>query len=193
MASLHPAFHFHQGEKFREQLDKLEAPNRFRVDAQVRPLTSGHTPRQGLRNLASADKSLSCNTMIIPCSQKLCEHALFLFPWICSCPAMHIEEIVLRSVTRTTIEKEYNFQVKWSDSSSSYVTKTHLELENFLLKLPKNNCSEGFEKSILRLLNKAEEADSCEVEEILREKFLSAPSAFKQIRKVCSFFSCGSS
>ncbi|CAF92505.1 unnamed protein product, partial [Tetraodon nigroviridis] len=28
MASLHPAFHFHQGEKFREQLDKLEAPNR---------------------------------------------------------------------------------------------------------------------------------------------------------------------
>lgn len=27
------------------------------------------------------------------------------------------------------------FQVKWSDSSSSYVTKTHLELENFLLKV----------------------------------------------------------
>ena len=27
------------------------------------------------------------------------------------------------------------FQVKWSDSSSSSVTKTHLELENFLLKV----------------------------------------------------------
>lgn len=39
---------------------------------------------------------------------------------------------------------------------------------DLFLQLPKNNCSEGFEKSILRLLNKAEEADSCEVEEILR-------------------------
>lgn len=27
------------------------------------------------------------------------------------------------------------FQVKWSDSSSSSVTKTHRELENFLLKV----------------------------------------------------------
>lgn len=27
------------------------------------------------------------------------------------------------------------FQVKWSDSSSSCVTKTHVELENFLFKV----------------------------------------------------------
>lgn len=46
MASLHPAFHFHQGEKFREQLDKLDlivekeiTHNHVRVDAQVQPLT----------------------------------------------------------------------------------------------------------------------------------------------------------
>lgn len=43
MASLHSAFHFHQAEKFREQLDKVEGEmtrNHFRGDAQVRPLTS---------------------------------------------------------------------------------------------------------------------------------------------------------
>lgn len=36
------------------------------------------------------------------------------------------------------------------------------------LQLPRNNCSESFEKSILRLLNKADETDSCDVEERLR-------------------------
>lgn len=52
MASLHPAFHFHQGEKFREQLDKLDLVveeeiihNHFKVDAQVQPLTTSRRPR----------------------------------------------------------------------------------------------------------------------------------------------------
>lgn len=52
MASLHPAFHFHQGEKFREELDKLDlvvkeemTHNHFRVDAQVQPLTTRQRPR----------------------------------------------------------------------------------------------------------------------------------------------------
>lgn len=73
---------------------------------------------------------------------------------------------MLRGVTRSRTDKEYNFQVgsssgaplspsafhesavvgclsplcgvlqvSWSDSSSSSVTRTHLELENFLLKV----------------------------------------------------------
>lgn len=51
MASLHPAFHFHQGETFREQLGKLDlvekeeiTHNHFRVDAQVEPLTTRQRP-----------------------------------------------------------------------------------------------------------------------------------------------------
>lgn len=85
------------------------------------------------------------------------------------------------------------FQVKWSDSSSSSVTKTHQELENFLLKvstllleldvrsnnqrsfcvivsvqLPKDQCTDSFEKSILRLLNQGDQYESREVEKNLR-------------------------
>ncbi|XP_035537363.1 zinc finger CCHC domain-containing protein 2-like [Morone saxatilis] len=68
-----------------------------------------------------------------------------------------------------------------------------MELENFLLKLPKDQCTESFEKSILRLLNQGDQSESRDVEKNLRERFLSAPPVFRQTRKVCSFFNCDSS
>ncbi|XP_059182491.1 zinc finger CCHC domain-containing protein 2 isoform X2 [Centropristis striata] len=189
MASLHPAFHFHQREMVRGQLDKIELAieeerrqSQLRINAQITELAGKKadylpTPVLGLGE---------CTASHPPCQSRRSSR------WAAQ-REVHIEGIVLRGISRTRIDKEYNFEVKWSDSSSSSVTKTHLELENFLLKLPKDQCTESFEKSILRLLNQGDRNESREVENSLRERFLSAPPVFKQTRKVCSFFNCDSS
>ncbi|XP_070784460.1 zinc finger CCHC domain-containing protein 2 [Enoplosus armatus] len=190
MASLHPAFHFHQREMVRGQLDKIELAieeerrqNQLGINAQTTELTG-----QKADYLPSPALGLGeCTAPHSPCQSRRSSR------WATQREAVHIEGIVLRGISRTRIDKEYNFEVKWSDSSSSSVTKTHLELENFLLKLPKDQCTESFEKNILRLLNQGDQKESREVEKNLRERFLSAPPVFRQTRKVCSFFNCDSS
>ncbi|XP_031156815.1 zinc finger CCHC domain-containing protein 2 isoform X2 [Sander lucioperca] len=189
MASLHPAFHFHQREMVRGQLDKIELAikeerrqSQLRINAQITELTGQETDY-----LPSPALDLGeCTASHSPCQSRHSSR------WATQ-REVHIEGIVLRGISRTRIDKEYNFEVKWSDSSSSSVTKTHLELENFLLKLPKDQCTESFEKSILRLLNQGDRNESREVEKNLRERFLSAPPVFRQTRNVCSFFNCDSS
>ncbi|XP_074549251.1 zinc finger CCHC domain-containing protein 2 isoform X2 [Halichoeres trimaculatus] len=170
MASLHPAFHFHQREIVREQLDKIEAMLSQRAGLLPPVLGLGE-----------------CTASHASCQSRRSNR------WATQREAVHIEGIVLRGISRTRIDKEYNFEVKWSDSTSSNVTKTHLELETFLLKLPKDQCTESFEKSILTLLNQGDQKESKEVEKNLRERFLSAPPVFRQTRKVCNFFNCDSS
>ncbi|AWP20973.1 putative zinc finger CCHC domain-containing protein 2 [Scophthalmus maximus] len=188
MASLHPAFHFHQRETVRGQLDKIELAleerrqSQLRINAQTTELTG-----QKVDYLPSPALGLGeCTASHPPCQSRRSNR------WVAQREAVHIEGIVLMGISRTRIDKEYNFEVKWSDSSSTSVTKTHLELENFLLKLPKDQCTESFEKSILRLLNQGDQYESREVEKNLRERFLSAPPIFRQTRKVCSFFNCDS-
>ncbi|XP_029004810.1 zinc finger CCHC domain-containing protein 2 isoform X2 [Betta splendens] len=188
MASLHPAFYFHQRETLREQVDKIELAlederrqSQFRINAQTTELMgqkAGYLPSQAL-GLGE------CTASHLPCQSRRSSR------WATP-REVHIEAIILRSITQTRIDKEYNFEVKWSDSSSSSVTKTHLELENFLLKLPKDQCTEPFVKSILRLLNQGNQYESRELQNSLRERFLSAPPAFRQTRRLCSFFKCDS-
>lgn len=189
MAALHPAFHFHQREMLRGVLDKIELAieeerhhSQLRMSAQTTELAVQEPdylpPSAGLGD---------CATSHPPCQSRRSSR------WAAQREAVHIEGIVLTGVSRTRMDKEYNFEVKWSDSSSSSVTKTHLELENFLLKLPKDQSTESFEKSILKLLNERNQSESREVEKNLRERFLCAPPVFRQTRKVCSFFNCDSS
>ncbi|XP_008302486.1 zinc finger CCHC domain-containing protein 2 isoform X2 [Stegastes partitus] len=190
MASLHPAFHFHQREVVRGQLEKIElAIEEERRQSQLR-INAQATELMGQKADYLAPSALGLGEYTAshpPCQSRRSSR------WATQREAVHIEGIVLRGISRTRIDKEYNFEVKWSDSSSSNVTKTHLELENFLLKLPKDQCTESFEKSILRLLNQGDQYESREVEKNLRERFLSAPPLFRQTRKVCSFFNCDSS
>uniref|UniRef100_A0A087Y1D9 CCHC-type domain-containing protein n=1 Tax=Poecilia formosa TaxID=48698 RepID=A0A087Y1D9_POEFO len=199
MASLHPAFHFHQREVIRGQLDKIELSleeekrqRQLRINAQSTELLG-----QQLDFTASSVQDFGeCPASHPPCQSRRSGR------WATQREAVHIERIVLRGISRTATDKEYSFEVKWSDSSSSSVTKTHQELENFLLKLPKDQCTDSFEKSILRLLSHGDQFESREVEKNLssdimitapvsacRERFLSAPPLFRQTRKVCSFFS----
>ncbi|KAK7881517.1 hypothetical protein WMY93_029926 [Mugilogobius chulae] len=162
MASLHPAFHFHQRQMLRAQLDKTQ-------------LTVEKEQRQSL--LRRSTQALEVQSSV--------EERTALSALSPQKDAVHIERIDLRSISRRKCDREYNFKVTWSDFSSSRVTKTHSELENFLLELPKHQCNESFEKGLLQLLKQEENKST---EEQLRNCLLSAPSYFTQKRKVCCFF-----
>uniref|UniRef100_A0A672TU29 Zinc finger CCHC-type containing 2 n=1 Tax=Strigops habroptila TaxID=2489341 RepID=A0A672TU29_STRHB len=165
MASLHPAFSFHQRVTLREHLERLrralcgdqEEDGFGRHQAQV-------TPRPSLFALR-----------------------VFL-------SAVHIEKITLKGVPRKRADKhlEYTFKVTWSDLSVTCVTKTHQELQEFLLKLPKEPSSEAFDKTILRALNqgfqKREERRHADLEPIIRQLFSNTSQAFLQNQRVYNFF-----
>ncbi|XP_051557638.1 zinc finger CCHC domain-containing protein 2-like isoform X1 [Myxocyprinus asiaticus] len=164
MGSLHPAFSFHQREELRAQLDRLQGWSQF--------------SRAGF----------------------LCPHQENDVDWtLCSNPnphlsstshreVVHIEKIILKEVSVGGDGRQYSFEVKWSDSSSTAITKSHRELENFLLKLPKEQSPDGFEKSIVRLLNCGDQNQHRELERTLREKFLSLSQDVLQRCDVTSFF-----
>ncbi|XP_077364503.1 zinc finger CCHC domain-containing protein 2 isoform X2 [Festucalex cinctus] len=186
MASLHPAFHFHQRETLRTQLEKIELAIEEERRQLHRNSQTTELPSQKGDYLPSLGLG-ECTDSHPPCQSRRSRRVAI------QRKAVHIEAIVLKCISLTRIDKEYNFEVKWSDSSSSNVTKTHLELENFLFKLPKDQCTESFAKSLLRLLSQGHHYESREGEKCLREKFLAAPPIFRQTRKVCSFFNRDSS
>ncbi|XP_028290793.1 zinc finger CCHC domain-containing protein 2 isoform X2 [Gouania willdenowi] len=178
MASVHPAFHFHQREAVRDQLEQiLLVLERHRQNPQVltEELKVQTSPSADLGDSHTHCQSLHSSSRTTPQRE-----------------AVHIETIVLQSISRSRIEKEYSFEVKWSDSTSSNVTKTHSDLENFLLKLPKDQCTESFQRSIVSLLNQREMFDGWDGETNIRERFLAAPTPFRTSRGVCRFFSCDS-
>ncbi|KAJ7338459.1 hypothetical protein JRQ81_012328 [Phrynocephalus forsythii] len=108
--------------------------------------------------------------------------------------AVHIQKIMLKGVPRKRSDKhlEYTFKVIWSDHSISCVTKTHQELQEFLLKLPKELSSEAFDKTILGALNqgfqKQEERRHPDLEPMIRQLFSTTSQAFLQNQRVNSFF-----
>nr|XP_046148950.1 zinc finger CCHC domain-containing protein 2-like [Oncorhynchus gorbuscha] len=190
MASLHPAFPFHQRETLLVHLDKIKfatedrQQNRYRINAQAQEAEylgpAAVTTEASLDERTQGQGQRQCASQTPPSCRTQRE-------------AVHIEKIVLKGMSQSRTDREYNFEVKWSDFSYSNVRKTQLELESFLLKLPKEQSTESFEKGILRLLNQGDMYESRGVERNLKEKFLSAPQAFRRTRKVCGFFLCESS
>ncbi|XP_064202145.1 LOW QUALITY PROTEIN: zinc finger CCHC domain-containing protein 2 [Anguilla rostrata] len=182
MASLHPAFHFHQRETVRTQLDK--------VNAAVEEERQHYQHRtNALQPEVPKAAYLSPSTEASP--RDSVQSAPHAGPPTARAPqreAVHIERIVLKGISRRGAEREFSFEVKWSDSTSTNVTKTHHELEDFLLKLPKDRASESFERGIRNLLHRGDQHEGRELERTLREKFLLAPQDFRQTRRVCSFF-----
>lgn len=164
MGSLHPAFSFHQREELRAQLERL----------------------QGWIQFSSPGF--------------LCPHQENEVDWtLCSDPnphlssrspreVVHIEKIILKEICVAGDSRQYTFEVKWSDASSTTVSKSHCELEDFLLKLPKEQSPDGFEKSIVRILSRADQCESRELERNLREKFLSLSQEVLQRCDVSTFF-----
>ncbi|XP_076797801.1 zinc finger CCHC domain-containing protein 2 isoform X4 [Arvicanthis niloticus] len=192
MASLHPAFSFHQRVTLREHLERLRSALRVEPeDAEVEP--SNFAGSRAQNDSACGDYIQSDETGLVEQAQ-IPQDGLTVAPHRAQREAVHIEKIMLKGVQRKRADKywEYTFKVNWSDLSVTTVTKTHQELQEFLLKLPKEFSSESFDKTILKALNQGslrrEERRHPDLEPILRHLFSTSPQAFLQSHKVRSFF-----
>ncbi|XP_066102607.1 zinc finger CCHC domain-containing protein 2 isoform X2 [Saccopteryx bilineata] len=194
MASLHPAFSFHQRVTLREHLERLRsALRRDPEDAEleVEPCNFGGP---GAQNDSARGDYMQSNEASLIEQAPIPHGGLTVAPHRTQREAVHIEKIMLKGVQRKRADRywEYTFEVNWSDLSVTTVTKTYQELQEFLLKLPKELSSETFDKTILRALNqgplKREERRHPDLEPILRQLFSTSSQAFLQSQRVHSFF-----
>uniref|UniRef100_A0A8C3MK60 Uncharacterized protein n=1 Tax=Geospiza parvula TaxID=87175 RepID=A0A8C3MK60_GEOPR len=189
MASLHPAFSFHQRVTLREHLERLRRA--LYGDQEEEEEGFGRHPAQNDFShgdcMSSNENSLLERTTAPHDGLPMASHRP-------QREAVHIEKITLKDVSRKRADKhlEYTFKVTWSDFSVTCVTKTHQELQEFLLKLPKELSSEAFDKAILRALNqgfqKREERRHADLEPIIRQLFSNTSQAFLQNQRVYNFF-----
>ncbi|XP_048363842.1 zinc finger CCHC domain-containing protein 2 isoform X2 [Sphaerodactylus townsendi] len=187
MASLHPAFSFHQRVTLRERLDRLRgALGRDPQDG------AGGCSCHGSRNfspncLPINENSLFEQTAVLHDKRMVTSHRP-------QQEAVHIEKIMLKGAPRKRADRhlEYTFTVTWSDRSVSCVTKTHQDLQEFLLKLPKELSSEAFDKTILGALNQGfqrqEDRRHPDLEPMIRQLFSTTSQAFLQNPSVNYFF-----
>uniref|UniRef100_A0A8C3GL85 Zinc finger CCHC-type containing 2 n=1 Tax=Cairina moschata TaxID=8855 RepID=A0A8C3GL85_CAIMO len=187
MASLHPAFSFHQRVTLREHLERLR-----RALCGDRDEEAFGRPRA--QNDFSHNDCMSSNETSLLERTTAPHDGLPMASHRPQREAVHIEKITLKGVPRKRADKhlEYTFKVTWSDLSVTCVTKTHQELQEFLLKLPKELSSEAFDKTILRALNqgfqKREERRHADLEPIIRQLFSNTSQAFLQNQRVYNFF-----
>uniref|UniRef100_A0A8D0GMA1 Zinc finger CCHC-type containing 2 n=1 Tax=Sphenodon punctatus TaxID=8508 RepID=A0A8D0GMA1_SPHPU len=188
MASLHPAFSFHQRVTLREHLERLR-----------RALRGGDREEEesfshGARNDFFHNDCMPSNENSLLERSTTPRDGLMMASHRPQRAAVYIEKITLKGVPRKRADKhlEYTFKVTWSDLSVTCVTKTHQELQEFLLKLPKELSSEAFDKTILRALNqgfqKREERRHPDLEPIIRQLFSTTSQAFLQSQRVYNFF-----
>ncbi|CAH2284128.1 zinc finger CCHC domain-containing 2 isoform X1 [Pelobates cultripes] len=177
MASLHPAFSFHQRLTLRDRLEQLRETEYTSSRNQERI----HEYMPSPENHVVENKKTTHNGITVT-SHKLQREAV------------HIEKITFKGVQRKRSDKnaEYTFMVTWSDHSVTSVTKSHHELVEFILMLPKELSTDAFDKTILRALNlgsqKREERRYTDLEPIIRQLFSSPSQAMLQNPRVHKFF-----
>ncbi|XP_036100193.1 zinc finger CCHC domain-containing protein 2 [Molossus molossus] len=199
MASLHPAFSFHQRVTLREHLERLRSVlGGVPEDAEVEVERCNFVGPRAQNDSTHGDYGQSNEAGLIE-QAPIPHDGLTVAPHRTQREAVHIEKIMLKGVQRKRADKywEYTFEVNWSDLSVTTVTKTYQELQEFLLKLPKELSSETFDKTILRALNqgslKREERRHLDLEPILRQLFSTSSQTFLQSQKVHNFFQSVSS
>ncbi|KAM4687669.1 zinc finger CCHC domain-containing protein 2 isoform 2-T2 [Discoglossus pictus] len=176
MASLHPAFSFHQRITMGNKLEQLkEAVCRRARGENIHeylPDSENHLVENG---------SATHNGVTVT-SHKLQREAV------------HIENINFIGVQTKRADKnqEYTFKVTWSDHSVTSVTKSYQELMDFLLKLPNDLATEAFDQPILRALNQCSQkrADHVhmDLEPAIRQMVSSPSQDFLQDQRVHKFF-----
>ncbi|KAI5092669.1 zinc finger CCHC domain-containing protein 2 isoform X1 [Silurus meridionalis] len=183
MASLHPAFTFHQREVVRAQLDRVEAL------LEERSLSHCACAAQTLQSQFSRPEQLCPHAEARTWPSCPIQHLNNMPPsqGCANVAVVHIEKIKLKEVLQAGDSREYNFEVKWSDSSSTAVTKSHRELQDFLLKLCKEQRAGGFEQDVIGLLTRAD-SEHREQERMLRARFASVPREFLQMCQDSGFF-----
>ncbi|XP_036891287.1 zinc finger CCHC domain-containing protein 2 isoform X2 [Sturnira hondurensis] len=170
MASLHPAFSFHQRVTLREHLERLRsALRRGPEDAEVEVEPCNFAGPRAQNDSAHGDCMQSSGASLIEQAPRP-HDGLPAAPHRAQREAVHIEKIMLKGVQRKRADKywEYTFE------------------------LPKELSSETFDKTILRALNqgplKREERRHPDLEPVLRQLFSTSSRAFLQSQKVHSFF-----
>ncbi|XP_069814226.1 zinc finger CCHC domain-containing protein 2 isoform X2 [Dendropsophus ebraccatus] len=176
MASLHPAFSFHQRVTLRERLERLREARerRSRPEGNFHeylPSSDGHV----------LDATISTHNGVGAATHTPQQEAV------------HIESIIIKHVQRRRVDKnsDYTFEVNWSDNSRTSVTKSYRELLEFLLMLPKELSNGNLDKTILEALQLGkhrEEPYYCDLEPIVKQIFSSPSTALFQNRKVYNFF-----
>ncbi|KAL2097001.1 hypothetical protein ACEWY4_006208 [Coilia grayii] len=178
MASLHPAFPFHQRETIRRQLDNVETAISESVKNgdihQIEAQTDDFHKSTYLDKYTKRDRMQSSPSNTDAHSEDV-----------------HIEKIILKEFLASS--REYSLEVLWSNQTSSTVTKSHVELENFFSKLSEGRCSAACERGLLSLLSQCDQHDPIDQERMLKEKLLSLPLDVRQMWAVCSFFLSDSS
>ncbi|XP_056376971.1 zinc finger CCHC domain-containing protein 2 isoform X2 [Hyla sarda] len=170
MASLHPAFSFHQRVTLRERLEGLREALEKNVHEYL-PNSDGQV----------LDGTIGTHNGVGVTAHSLQQEAV------------HIEHINIKHVQRRRVDKnsDYTFEVNWSDNSRTSVTKSYGELLEFLLMLPKELSNENLDKTILEALQLGkhrEEPPYCDLEPIVKQIFSSPSKAILQNQKVYNFF-----
>ncbi|XP_072267919.1 zinc finger CCHC domain-containing protein 2 isoform X2 [Pyxicephalus adspersus] len=176
MASLHPAFSFHQRVTLRERLEQLREAL----------CTKSRSEENIQEYLPNREKQVADGSMGTYNGATNASHSL-------QQEAVHIENISFKHVQRRRADKntEYTFEVTWSDNSKTSVTKSYRELLEFLLKLPKELSNEHIDKTIidaLQLGKRKEEHQYSDLEPIVQQIFSSPSKALLQNHRVYRFF-----
>ncbi|XP_075069052.1 zinc finger CCHC domain-containing protein 2 isoform X3 [Mixophyes fleayi] len=175
MASLHPAFSFHQRVTLRERLEQLR-------EAMCRKSRSEENIHEYLsRGEKPVDVSKGTRNGVSATTHNLQQEAV------------HIENINIKHVQRRRADKssDYTFEVNWSDNSRTSVTKSYRELVEFLLTLPRELSNENIDKTILDALQlgkKREELQYSDLEPIVKQIFSSPSQDLLQNHRVYKFF-----
>ncbi|KAL0966120.1 hypothetical protein UPYG_G00291160 [Umbra pygmaea] len=175
MASLHPAFTFHQRSTVRHQLDNVERAIEGRRHCHNHSSVQHYTlQREDLSpNFTELDQSAHCHSNLPNRTPSQNE--------------VHIEKLVLKRISWSQGHRKYSIEVQWSDSTWSTVAKTHQELDEFLSKLPYRRPMDQFETGLIRLLAQGSLYEPRDFERALQDMLLSAPEAFRQREDVCRF------
>ncbi|KAJ8012073.1 hypothetical protein DPEC_G00064890 [Dallia pectoralis] len=177
MASLHPAFSFHQRSTVRHQLDNVEQAIEGRRHGQSRTSVqhNGLWKEDPTRGNTDLGLSAHCIPNHHPNRTSFQREAV------------HIDKIVLKRISWNQGNREYCIEVQWSDSTWSTVTKPHHELDDFLSKLSCKRRTDTFERGLVKLLVQGAQNEPRDLERALQERLLSAPAAFRQREEVCRF------
>ncbi|XP_078400542.1 zinc finger CCHC domain-containing protein 14 isoform X2 [Cetorhinus maximus] len=202
MASNHPSFTFHQKQVLRQELleiqriiDSTSNTNKVPVTAttSVTTATNWDSSSAVCKVMHKADSGVHCLENTLQTSAHSCDESSQKRP-SGKHSRINIERIDVRGLQHKKNEKtaEYSFEVLWSDSSMTFVTKSYRELREFLAKLPQMFPDENLENSIPETTNHdccyTEERKYADLEPYLRY-LLSLPSHMLKNDHIQKFFS----
>ncbi|XP_078066879.1 zinc finger CCHC domain-containing protein 14 isoform X2 [Mustelus asterias] len=201
MASNHPSFTFHQKQVLRQELLEIQriidsTSNTSTVPVatttSVTTATNWDTSSVVCKVTHKAESGGHCLENALQTSAHSCDESSQKRP-SGKHSRINIERIDVRGLQHKKNEKtaEYSFEVLWSDSSMTFVSKSYRELREFLTKLPQMFPDENLENSIPETTNHdccyTDERKYADLEPYLRY-LLSLPSHMLKNDQIQKFF-----